>query len=176
MRTVIAGSRGCKKENAMVAFSACPWIGFVTTVVSGGAKGADQYGEEWAKSKNLSIALYLADWKTYGRRAGPIRNKQMAENAEGLIAIWDGVSRGTRGMIEYAMELGLRVFVFDYTKRIFIDYPASGKIASYWEESEERAAIKEFGGNILRSEAEFQAGLDVVKLYIDGASLPPRLL
>jgi hypothetical protein len=51
----------------------------VTEVVSGVDAGADEFGEKWAKINNIPVKIFKADWKTHGRAAGPIRNKQMAE-------------------------------------------------------------------------------------------------
>jgi hypothetical protein len=55
----------------------------------------------------------LPDWESFGKAAGPIRNEEMADNAEALLAIWDGSSRGTISMIELARKKGLRVFVYN---------------------------------------------------------------
>lgn len=82
-----------------------------TTIVSGGAKGVDALGEQYAESMNLQLHIYPADWQTHGRAAGPIRNRKMAENADALLAIWDGKSKGTKNMIETATKLGLQVYV-----------------------------------------------------------------
>ena len=73
-------------------------------IVSGGATGADALGERYAEENGLSVERYLADWDRYGRRAGPIRNKQMAEVCDFVICFWDGKSRGTKSMIEYAKQ------------------------------------------------------------------------
>ena len=83
------------------------------TIVSGGAKGVDALGERYAKDYGLSIERYPADWSTHGKAAGPIRNRQMAENADALAAFWDGKSRGTKNMIEEARKKGLRVIIFN---------------------------------------------------------------
>lgn len=82
-------------------------------IVSGGAKGADALGEAWAKSKGLDIKVFEADWKTHPRAAGPIRNKQMAEYADGLVAFWDKKSKGTKNMIDTALKMGLVVVVIE---------------------------------------------------------------
>ena len=58
--------------------------------------------------------LYPADWERHGRAAGPIRNEEMAEVSDALIAFWDGKSRGTKSMIEIAMRKGLQVAVVRY--------------------------------------------------------------
>jgi hypothetical protein len=110
MRTIIAGSRGCTDRNELIsALEICGWV--PTTVISGTANGPDQLGEMWAKEFNIPCERYPADWKTLGKSAGYIRNEQMAQNAESLIALWDGVSKGTKNMIDIARRKGLKVYV-----------------------------------------------------------------
>lgn len=60
--------------------------------------GADSLGEQFAKEHGLSCELHPADWNKHGRAAGPIRNAQMAEISDALIAFWDGKSRGTKSI------------------------------------------------------------------------------
>lgn len=83
----------------------------ITEVVSGTCKGVDQLGEEWAERKGIPVKKFPADWSKHGRRAGPLRNREMAKYADALIAIWDGKSRGTRSMIDEALREGLEVYV-----------------------------------------------------------------
>ena len=83
----------------------------ITIVVSGGAPGVDTLGEQYADEMNIPVHVYEADWDKHGRAAGPIRNRKMAENAEALIALWDGKSKGTKNMIETATKKGLLVYV-----------------------------------------------------------------
>ena len=80
-------------------------------VVSGGARGADALGERYAKERSHSCTIFPADWDKYGRGAGYIRNKQMAQYATHLIAFWDGKSKGTKHMITLANEYALKVRV-----------------------------------------------------------------
>lgn len=87
-------------------------------VVSGGAKGVDSLGEWYANKNNIPIDRYIPDWKPNGifdRGAGHKRNKIMAENAEALIAVWDGKSAGTKNMINNAVKLGLKYYVHKVT-------------------------------------------------------------
>jgi len=96
----------------------------ISEIVSGGQKsinkdtlahyGADWIGESWARFWDLPIKTFPADWKTHGRAAGPIRNSQMADYADTLIAFWDGKSRGTKSMIDLAEEHKLTVHVIRY--------------------------------------------------------------
>lgn len=110
MRTIIAGSRTIINYNELEnAISAAGWK--PTVVVSGCAKGADLLGEVWANSHQVPLLRFPANWDEHGKYAGILRNIQMAENAEALIALWDGESRGTRHMIETAHEHGLQVYV-----------------------------------------------------------------
>lgn len=85
------------------------------TIISGHCSGADRLGELFASRNKLSCVKFPADWKTYGKAAGPIRNRQMAEYASQqngmLLAFWDGKSRGTRNMIQLAEEFGLEIHV-----------------------------------------------------------------
>ncbi|MEQ8278566.1 MAG: SLOG family protein [Deltaproteobacteria bacterium] len=103
MRVIVAGSRNATEAQVNEALDRCPWIGFASAIVSGTARGADEFGERWAAKREIEVHRFPADWRTYGKRAGPIRNRQMAQNADGLVAVWDGRSRGTKTMIEFAL-------------------------------------------------------------------------
>lgn len=80
-------------------------------IVSGTARGADQLGERYAEERGYAVERFPANWQEYGKAAGFIRNKQMAEHADGLMAFWDGQSKGTHNMIQLAVEYGLKVIV-----------------------------------------------------------------
>ena len=83
-------------------------------IVSGTANGADKLGEQYAASSFLTIDKYPADWNKYGKSAGYKRNSLMADNADALVAFWDGASRGTMHMIDLAKSKGLKVRVINY--------------------------------------------------------------
>jgi hypothetical protein len=87
----------------------CGWK--PTVVLSGTARGADTLGEQWAKRNNIPVERYPADWDTHGKRAGFLRNWRMARKGDALIALWDGLSRGTEQMIAAANYYGIRVHV-----------------------------------------------------------------
>lgn len=88
-------------------------------IISGGARGADTVGEDWARAHDASCVRFPAKWDAYGKRAGHIRNALMGWYATHLIAFWDGVSPGTKGMIDFAKDNGLQVKVFQYTPAPF---------------------------------------------------------
>lgn len=107
---IIAGGRDIHDYQLVLdAIDECQFP--IATVVSGGAKGVDALGERYSEEKGLNLKIFRADWETHGRAAGPIRNRKMAENADALIAIWDGKSRGTKNMIETAEKKNLLVYV-----------------------------------------------------------------
>jgi hypothetical protein len=85
---------------------------FLPEIISGGAYGVDFCAEVFATRRNLPFTIFKAEWDTYGKRAGFIRNAQMAEYADALIAVWDGSSRGTAHMIKTMEALGKPVFVY----------------------------------------------------------------
>ena len=87
---------------------------YKVSFVSGMAKGADAVGKAFAQHLGVKCEEYPADWEKFGKGAGFIRNRQMAENAEALVAFWDGRSSGTKHQINIATELGLDVFIFRY--------------------------------------------------------------
>lgn len=117
-RVIIAGSRSCP-ENSEELFS---WIFEIfgerlttenTEIVSGKAKGGDRLGENYANAYGYKIKEFPADWDKYGKQAGYIRNKQMAEYASHLIAFWDFKSKGTGHMIDLAKSQGLTVRIIE---------------------------------------------------------------
>jgi hypothetical protein len=84
----------------------------ITEVVSGRAAGVDTLGETWAEINKIPIKLFPPDRKRYGwPRAAFRRNEEMGDYADALIALWDGKSHGTKHMIDYATQKGLRVYV-----------------------------------------------------------------
>jgi len=115
MKVIIAGSRGItnySKVHAAIQNSGME----ITEIVSGKAYGVDSLGEHYALSYDIPIKEFPAEWEKYKRPkgknpAGIIRNQDMVNYAEGLIAIWDGISPGTKDIISKAKKRGLQVYV-----------------------------------------------------------------
>ena len=84
------------------------------TIVCGEARGADSLGKRYAEEHGISVKSFPAEWERYGKSAGYKRNVQMAENADALVAFWDGKSRGTRHIIDIAIDHGLQVRIIRY--------------------------------------------------------------
>ena len=74
-----------------------------SVIVSGGARGPDKAAELAALELGMEIEIYLPDWEAYGKSAGMVRNQQIVDHADMLVAFWDGKSRGTRNSIQRAL-------------------------------------------------------------------------
>lgn len=113
MKVIIAGSRDIEDYDELLnALSGSEFGIFgISEIVSGTARGADKLGEKCALVNGIPLTRFPADWNKHGKAAGFIRNAEMAEYADALIALWDGKSRGTENMIITAHKAGLKVYV-----------------------------------------------------------------
>lgn len=111
MKTIIAGSRNITDYTVVLAAILLSEFK-ITEVVAGGARGVDSLAEQFAYDMKLPVLIFPANWNKYFRTAGVIRNRQMAEYADALIAVWDGESRGTKNMIDEATSRNLKLFVY----------------------------------------------------------------
>lgn len=108
-RIVVAGSREYDNYNAAKEYidNCIKDLRNCTLIfVSGGCRGADSLGERYALENGYDVEIYKANWKKYGKAAGPIRNREMAEKCDYVICFWNGKSKGTKSMIEMARDLG----------------------------------------------------------------------
>lgn len=111
MRTIIAGSRNCTDYSELLrAVKEFPFK--ITTVISGTARGVDTLGEIYARERHIMVERYPADWPKFGKRAGYVRNEQMAKVAEGALILWDGFSPGTVHMIDICEQTDLPYYVY----------------------------------------------------------------
>jgi hypothetical protein len=85
------------------------WKDDIELVISGGAKGADTLAEKWAHEHKIEIMIFPADWKRYGRAAGPIRNTKIINESTHLIAFAAISSKGTLDTINKAKAKGLKI-------------------------------------------------------------------
>jgi len=118
LRVLVCGSRHfndyerLKKE----VLNALPIGDYLeTTVISGHARGADSLGEKLSEDMEWRCERYPADWETYGKRAGPIRNSQMLREGKPdmVIAFRGPNSRGTQNMIDQARKAGVETMVVE---------------------------------------------------------------
>lgn len=126
IRLIVAGSRDFDDykivKNVMEGY-VNSWISMYDCnrndieIISGGCRGVDLLGEKYAKEFNHPLKVFTAEWGKYGKAAGPIRNKIMAEYAAEyknafLIAFWDGLSNGTKNMVSQAEKYGLHIITY----------------------------------------------------------------
>ena len=88
----------------------------ITCVVSGGAKGADKLGEQFADELGIEKLIFKPDWNQYGKRAGYMRNIDIINAADIVFAFWDGVSKGTLHSINLAKSTSKVIHIIQYTK------------------------------------------------------------
>lgn len=106
MKLAIIGSRGVN------SFDLTPFIPKSTTeIVSGGAKGVDTIARRFAEERGIKLTEFLPEYSKYGKSAPIIRNKMIVNNADAILAIWDGSSKGTAFTIDFAKKQGKQVII-----------------------------------------------------------------
>lgn len=79
------------------------------TIIHGGARGADSLADQWAVVNWVPFEEYKADWKTYGKAAGAIRNQRMLDEGKPDVVIAFPGGTGTADMIRRAKRAGIPV-------------------------------------------------------------------
>ena len=90
-------------------------------IISGGAIGVDSMAESFAKEHNIATTVYKANWETFGRSAGYIRNNDIMHASEVCIAFWDGESRGTLHTIGLFRKFEKDVHIINFKKLLKIN-------------------------------------------------------
>lgn len=110
MRVLVCGSRHFKDKDLLdrtleEIHSRSP----ITELIHGAARGADRMAGEFAEVRGISVHSEPALWDTYGRAAGPIRNREMLKRGPDLVVgfLFEG-SRGTKDMLDAADKAGVR--------------------------------------------------------------------
>lgn len=81
-----------------------------TVLIHGDANGADRLCGQWAENRSVAVQACPADWKRYGRGAGPVRNRQMSDERPELLVAFPG-GKGTADMVRVAAKAGITVIV-----------------------------------------------------------------
>lgn len=100
MKLAIVGSRGIQNIDLKEYIT-----NDVLEIVSGGAKGVDTIAREFAKANSITLVEFLPEYKKYGRGAPLVRNKEIVNYSDKVLVFWDGKSRGTKFVIEYAKKV-----------------------------------------------------------------------
>ena len=107
MRVAVIGSRGLQVNDLRKYIP-----GEVTEIISGGARGVDTSAREYAIEHGLKLTEYLPEYNKYGRSAPLKRNITIIENADLVLAFWDGSSKGTKYVIENCKKRNIPVQVY----------------------------------------------------------------
>ena len=114
-KLIVAGGREfddyVRLHGVLMTLASTIYADRAISIVSGMARGADALGHRFAKVERVQVYEFPADWDKHGKRAGFIRNQDMANFSDGLLAFWDGQSRGTAHMIETMRKAGKPVHV-----------------------------------------------------------------
>ena len=78
--------------------------------------GADTLGERYADENKITKMIFLPDWKKHGKSAGFLRNTDIVNEAEFVIAFWNGISKGTKDSIEKAEKLNKKILIINTKK------------------------------------------------------------
>jgi hypothetical protein len=111
LRLLVCGGRGYAEWVAACAalddvLSRRP----IAVVIAGGARGADALAVRWAEDRHLAALVFPADWTTYGKRAGFIRNRQMLREGRPTFVVAFPGGTGTADMVRASREAGLKVW------------------------------------------------------------------
>ena len=106
MKVAVIGSRGLKVEKLERFLPE-----ETTEIISGGAKGIDTCAREYALANGLKLTEFLPDYSRYGRAAPLKRNITIIENADLVLAFWDGISHGTKYVNEQCKKRSIAVKV-----------------------------------------------------------------
>ena len=106
MKVAVIGSRGLTVSN-LGDYLPCD----TTEIISGGAKGVDTCERDYALSHGIKITEYLPEYEKYGRAAPLKRNITIIQNADLVLAFWNGKSKGTKFVIDSCERLGIEVRV-----------------------------------------------------------------
>ena len=105
MKIAVVGSRNIKINNLD------QYLGQADEIVSGGAKGVDTCAADYAKEHGIKLTEILPDYERYGRAAPIVRNREIVDYADEIVAFWDGKSKGTRSTIDYAKKINKKCLV-----------------------------------------------------------------
>lgn len=111
MRVAVIGSRGLTVDDLGKYLPEG-----TDEIVSGGAKGIDTCAREYAISHGLKLTEFLPEYGKYGKSAPLKRNITIIENADIVLAFWDGSSHGTKFVIDKCREMGVEVRIFTLQK------------------------------------------------------------
>lgn len=129
MKVLVSGSRSIYDYDFVGGvLNELPWS--VDTLIHGDARGVDTMANAWAETENYPINRIDIEvhpipewvWEQYGSSAGPKRNTYMIEQADAVVAIWDGESNGTKDTVQKAEAAGMPL------RKVVVDIDSDGNV------------------------------------------------
>lgn len=112
MKAIVCGGRSYSDSKYLEqVMDLCLGWWNLTCVITGGAKGADSLAHQWALKRGLATEVHMADWDTYGKPAGMIRNREMLTIGQPNVVIAFPGTTGTENMITISRKAGVPVFI-----------------------------------------------------------------
>jgi hypothetical protein len=116
MKVAIVGSRTYTNFERLEQFvKDTVNISEITTIISGGAKGVDTLAEKLALKYDIPTKIFYPNWQKYGKFAGPVRNEKIIKDSDIVIALWDGMSKGTNSSINLARKYNRELHILHIT-------------------------------------------------------------
>jgi predicted Zn-dependent protease len=103
MKVAIVGSRDFQDLERVRNYVS--HLSTTDVVISGGARGVDQTAVKEARYRGMNTMVFAADWAGLGRGAGYARNVLIVQQADRVVAFWDGKSKGTKHTIDLANKV-----------------------------------------------------------------------
>lgn len=121
MKIAVVGSRSIQSHDDAASIHTILDSMPITTVISGGARGVDTIARRYASAhEGVSYMEFLPDWKRHGRRAGIIRNRDIVNAADVVLAFWDRKSSGTKNSIDRAIKMKKDCRVYTRVSGVFV--------------------------------------------------------
>ena len=119
MNVAIVGSRSYTDFDSFIkSLEKILKIGGSDLIISGGARGTDDMAEKYSRLRNIPLKVFRADWLSFGKRAGYLRNVEIVKNADIVVAFWDMESKGTSISIDLANKMNKKTYVVDIRKHL----------------------------------------------------------
>ncbi len=111
MRLAVIGSKEFNDYSRLKAI--LNKISGITVIISGAAAGTDKMAAQYALEHNLKLLEFPPDFAKYDEEAKHVRDRQIVENCDQLIAFWDGECEGTKYTLDYAEKMNIPIRIIE---------------------------------------------------------------
>ena len=118
MKIAVVGSRNFKDKDLFIEeminfeYQTYSVDSSIISYISGGARGVDTWAKEFADGCTRGIKVIKPDWNKHGKKAGFLRNIDIINEADFVMAFWDGESKGTKHSIDLAIKAGKPINIY----------------------------------------------------------------